>query len=123
MPVHAQQTQRKAPPPHTEDEIQGNELAEYDAGLRRRGSLTLWVTDEAIAGWQAAPRPTPGGQSCYSGLAIETGLMLRLAFHLPLRQSEGLMASVFELMGVSLATPGHSTLSRLAKNALQIKDL
>ena len=36
--------------------------AEYDAGLRRRGSLTLWVTDEAIAGWQAAPRPT--GRCC-----------------------------------------------------------
>jgi hypothetical protein len=62
--------------------------AEYDAGLRRRGSLTLWMTDEAIAGWQAAP--PPGGQSCYSDLAIETGLMLRLAFHLPLRQTEGL---------------------------------
>lgn len=24
--------------------------AEYDAGLRQRGSLTLWVTDKAIAG-------------------------------------------------------------------------
>jgi hypothetical protein len=59
------------------------------------------VTDEAIAGWQAAPRPTPGGQSCYSGLAIETCLMLRLAFHLPLRQTEGLMASVFDLIGAS----------------------
>ena len=40
--------------------------------------------------------------------------MLRLAFHLPLRQTEGLMASVFELMGVSLAAPDHSTLSRRA---------
>lgn len=35
--------------------------AEYDAGLRRRGSLTLWVTDEAIANWQAAPRIIAGG--------------------------------------------------------------
>ena len=88
--------------------------AEYDAGLRRRGSLTLWVTDEAMAKWQAAPRPTPGGQPCYSDLAIETGLMLRLAFHLPLRQTEGLMTSIFELMGVSLSIPDHSTLSRRA---------
>lgn len=94
--------------------------AEYDAGLRRRGSLTLWVTDEAIAGWQAPPRPTAGGQSCYSDLAIETGLMLRLAFHLPLRQTEGLMASVFELMGVSIATPDHSTLSRRAMTMTSI---
>ena len=69
--------------------------SEYDAGLRRRGSLTLWITDEAMAEWQAAPRLTPGGQPHYSDLAIETGLMLRLAFHLPVRQTEGLMTSVF----------------------------
>jgi transposase len=94
--------------------------AEYDAGLRRRGSLTLWVTDAAIAGWHAAPRLTAGGHACYSELAIETGLMLRLAFHLPLRLTEGLMASVFELMGVSLATPDHSTLSRPAMTMTSI---
>jgi hypothetical protein len=34
----------------------------YDASLRQRGSLTVWFTDEAIAGWRAAPRTTPGGQ-------------------------------------------------------------
>jgi len=32
----------------------------YDASLRQRGSLTLWFTDEAIKGWRAAPRTTPG---------------------------------------------------------------
>ena len=26
----------------------------YEAGLRRRGSLTLWVSDEAIAAWEQA---------------------------------------------------------------------
>jgi hypothetical protein len=62
--------------------------AEYDAGLWRRGSLTLWVTDEAMAGWRTA-----GGQSSYSDLAIETGLMLRLAFHCPSRRAM-MMASI-----------------------------
>jgi hypothetical protein len=28
---------------------------EYDAALRRRGSLTIWFTDEAIAAWRAEP--------------------------------------------------------------------
>jgi hypothetical protein len=28
--------------------------AEYDAALRRRGSLTVWVTPEAIAAWVPA---------------------------------------------------------------------
>jgi hypothetical protein len=53
----------------------------YEAGLRRRGSLTLWVSDEAIAAWTAAPRTTPGGQARYSETAIETALMVRLVFH------------------------------------------
>ncbi len=53
----------------------------------------MWVTHEVMAGWRAAPRSTRGGQANYSDLAIETGLMLRLAFHLPLRQTEGLMTS------------------------------
>jgi hypothetical protein len=42
--------------------------------MRRRGSLTLWVSDEAIAAWRAAPRKTPGGQARYSETAIETAL-------------------------------------------------
>src|SRR5689334_13191178 len=29
--------------------------AEYDAALRQRGSLTVWLTAEAIAAWKAAP--------------------------------------------------------------------
>jgi hypothetical protein len=62
-------------------------------GLRRHGSPTLQVTDEAIAKWQAPPRLSPGGQ------AIETALMLRLTFHLPLRQTEGVMESIFALLG------------------------
>src|ERR1035437_8766689 len=94
--------------------------AEYDAGLRRRGSLTLWITPEVLDGWQAARRTTTGGQSIYSELAIETGMMLRLAFHLALRQTEGLMASIFGLPGVLLSTPDHSTLSRRARTMKSI---
>ena len=43
---------------------------QYDAGLRRRGSLTLWITQEAIAAWAATRRSTPGGQPIYSDSAI-----------------------------------------------------
>ncbi len=96
--------------------------AEYDAGLRRRTSLRLWVTDEAMAAWWTTSRLTPGGRRCYWNLAIETGLMLRLAFHLPLRQTEGLMASVFALLEVSLNVPDHGTLSRWAMNLASISN-
>ena len=30
--------------------------AEYDAGLRARGSLTVWFTPEAVEAWRAEPR-------------------------------------------------------------------
>src|SRR5208282_728663 len=88
--------------------------ASYEAGLRRRCSLTLWVTDEAIAKWQAPPRQSLGGQAHYSDMAIEIALMLRLTFHLPLRQTEGFMESIFALLGVTVSAPDHSTLSRRA---------
>ena len=85
---------------------------EYDAALRRRGSVTVWVTDEAIAAWQAEPRTTRGGQPRYSQLAIATALTLRTVFRLGLRQTEGLIGSVIGLLGLDLAVPDHSTLSR-----------
>jgi hypothetical protein len=63
--------------------------SEYDAALRQRGSLTIWVTEEAIAARQAEPRTTRGGQPRYSPLAITPAVTLRAVFRLGLRQTEG----------------------------------
>jgi hypothetical protein len=84
----------------------------YDASLRQRGSLTIWFSDEAIAAWRAEPRTTRGGQPWYSPLAILTALTLRAVFRLALRQTEGLISSIIRLLGLTLAVPDHSTLSR-----------
>ena len=88
--------------------------AAYDAALRQRGSLTVWFTDKAVEAWQAEPRTTPGGQPCHSPLAILTALTLKAVFRLALRQSEGLIASIMGLLGLTLRVPDHSTLSRRA---------
>src|ERR1044071_7308954 len=88
--------------------------AECDAALRQRGSLTVWFTDEAVAAWHAEPRTTPGGQPWYSPLAILTALTLRAVFRLALRQTEGLIGSILHLLGLELAVPDHTTLSRRA---------
>jgi hypothetical protein len=48
----------------------------YEAGLRRRGSLTLWIEDAALKCWQTTG---PSGQARYTGAAIQTSLMLRTA--------------------------------------------
>jgi hypothetical protein len=79
--------------------------SEYDASLRQRGSLTVWFTEEAIAAWRAEPRTTRGSQAHYSALAIRTALTLRAVFRLALRQTEGLIGSVFQLLGLNLAVP------------------
>jgi hypothetical protein len=89
--------------------------AEYDAALRGRGSLTVRFTDAAIAAWKAEPRATRGGQPRYSELAITTALTLRAVFRLALRQTEGLIGSIINLLGLDLAVPDHSTLSRRAE--------
>jgi hypothetical protein len=89
--------------------------AEYDAALRQRGSLTVWFSEEAIAAWRAEPRTSRGGQPRYSALAIMTALTLRAVFRLALRQTEGLIGSILQLLGLDLAVPDHSTLSRRAE--------
>jgi hypothetical protein len=88
---------------------------EYDAALRARGSLTVWFTAEAIEAWRAEPRTGRGGQPRYSALAIATALTLRAVFRLALRQAEGLVASIIALLGLDLAVPDHSTISRRAE--------
>ena len=89
--------------------------AAYEAGLRARGSLTVWFTTEALEAWRAEPRTGRGGQPRYSGLAIATALTLRAVFRLALRQTEGLIASILRLLGLDLAVPDHTTLSRRAE--------
>ena len=83
----------------------------YEAGLRRRGSLTLWIEDGALEHWQSCGE---GGQARYTDTAIQTSLTVRAAFKLPLRQAEGLMASVLTLMELTLSAPDHTTVSRRA---------
>ena len=74
--------------------------------------MTLWLSPEAIATWEPARIGTRGGQPKYSNLAIEIALTLRLLFHLPLRQTERFLTSVFGIMGLDLSVPDHTTLSR-----------
>ena len=63
--------------------------AEYNEGLRRRGDLTVWFDEEAIANWKADKTGKPGGQRVYSDMAIETGLVVRMVYKLAYRQTEG----------------------------------
>ncbi len=85
---------------------------DYEAALVRRGSLTVWFTEEAVEAWHAPATGERGGQPLYAAIAIETGLALRLVFHQPLRQTEGLRRSIANVLEIDIAIPDHTTLSR-----------
>jgi IS5 family transposase len=84
----------------------------YNQALVRRGDVTVWLAPEAVAAWTPRRRGTRGGQRRYSDLAIETALTLRLIYHLPLRQAEGFVNSLFAVMDLDLSSPNYTTLSR-----------
>jgi IS5 family transposase len=90
--------------------------AEYDRALVQRGDITLWISIDATRTWKPAPSGRRGGQRKFSDHAIETALVLRLVFKLPLRQAEGFLRSVLVLMGVDLEAPDHTTLSRRSQH-------
>jgi hypothetical protein len=89
--------------------------SEYDRALVNRGSLTIWMSAEAISLWEADEPKQRGAQKEYSNFAIETALMLKEVFRLTNRGTEGLIGSIFQLMRVDLSVPDHTTLSRRGK--------
>jgi hypothetical protein len=69
-----------------------------------------------LEAWYARSSGKRGGQRRYSDIAIETALTLRSVFGQALRQTEGLLISLFEMMSVDLDAPDYTTLSRRASN-------
>ena len=103
--------------PKYKERYQGINWAEYAAespmkNLKNRGNICLWISDEVSKEWISPSEKVRGGQQIYSDLAIEIVLSLRLVFHLPLRQVEGFIESIFQLMKVDLPIPDHINLSR-----------
>lgn len=87
--------------------------SEYNAGLKRRGSITFWLDEAVIEQWLNQERTGKRGAShTYSDLAIETVVTIKSIYKLAGRQTVGFVASSFELMQLDLAVPDHSTLSR-----------
>ncbi|MHC5051732.1 MAG: IS5 family transposase [Planctomycetota bacterium] len=86
---------------------------EYNRALIARGSLTLWVDEQAVSAWRERDGPRGRGRPrTYSDTAIECALVVRSVFHLSLRATQGFLESVVRLMGVDLPVPAYSTVSR-----------
>lgn len=81
--------------------------AAYNRSLARQGAITMWVSPDAVAGWRA-----PAERRTFSDAAIAAALTVRAVYHLASKQAEGLIASIFALLGLTLPVPDHTTLSR-----------
>ena len=82
----------------------------YNAALKQRGSLLVWFDPETE--WLAVPRGRRGRPARFSDAAIQTCLTLKALFGLPLRQTEGLVASLLKLAKLDWPVPDFSTLCR-----------
>src|SRR5919112_1292691 len=82
----------------------------YNAALKQRGSLRIWFDPEME--WLAAPSGRRGRPATFSDAAVQTCLMLKALFGLPLRQTTGLVASLLGLAKLSWPVPDFSTLCR-----------
>ena len=86
----------------------------YNKSLVNRGSITIWFTEDALKQWenQGVNQRKRGAQRKFSDYAIEACHMMRLVYKKPLRQTEGFVNSLLELMGSKLKSPDYTTLSR-----------
>lgn len=86
---------------------------EYNQGLKERGNLTVWLSEEVLTQWfndEATGRR--GASKTYSDGSIALMATFQALFHLPGRATQGFVESLFQLMGLELLVPDHSTLSR-----------
>ncbi|MBD0326966.1 MAG: IS5 family transposase [Pyrinomonadaceae bacterium] len=89
---------------------------DYNKALVSRGSLTLWIDTRSTDTWLEQANPARRGRRhTYTDSAILCALLLREAYHLPLRSTQGSVSSVLRLMQVGLQSPHYSTLSRRAR--------
>lgn len=86
---------------------------EYNAALIERGSLTLWVSQDILAGWHEAGRTgKPGAPRTYRDTVITGMAMLSAVYRMTLRATQGLLTSVLKLLNVTLPVPDYTTLCR-----------
>lgn len=85
---------------------------EYNQALVDRGNVVFWVSEEALKAWEEQGKTGKRGKPrTYSNIAIETALVVQQVFHLPLRQTEGFLASILKRIGSDRKAPDFSTLS------------
>jgi hypothetical protein len=85
---------------------------EYNEMLVQRGAVTVWVSEEDVKGWIFKGPQNQGHPLIFSDMAIQSFLTIRSVFHLPLRQTEGFLCSLFRSLHLTLPIPDYTTVSK-----------
>ena len=93
--------------------------SEYNANLKRRGDIEIWLSQDVIDNWHCKQRiyDGTGSSKCYTDDAIIACHEIRQVFKLPLRQTQGFINSLFRIMYLPIQCPDYTTLSRRLKSS------
>lgn len=90
---------------------------EYEKALVNRGRVDIWISEDAISKWHPnLEKKKQGRQVHYSNIAVQTCLVMRSLYKLPLRQTEGFINSLIKLLELDISSPDHTTISRRSEN-------
>lgn len=89
--------------------------SDYNNALKNRGRIDVWISDDILKSWQEDKRIYDGTGSTvkYPDSTIEVCHSLRMVFKLPLRQTQGFIENILEMLGCkNLQCPDYTLLSR-----------
>lgn len=92
-----------------------NNWAKYNKSLINRGNIFLYFEEAAIAQWHNGGGGTCGRPRKYSNAAIEIFLMIRILFHLPLRQTQGFVECLIQKLLLPIECPHYTLVCRRAR--------
>lgn len=104
----------------TKTQYQIKNWSEYNKALKRRGRIEVWIDDKVFSNWYediSKDKRKKGAQQRYSDKAINFTHQLGKIFHQRLRQTQGLVESIFKILNINLDVPDYSTLSRRAEKS------
>lgn len=91
--------------------------SQYNESLKKRGSLSIWVSEDAIEKWKSQRDPHfIGAPQQYSDDAILCLMTLKVVYGLPYRQLVGFALSIFLLMKAALKVPHFTTVAARARH-------
>ena len=89
--------------------------SDYNKALKNRGRIDIWISDDILKCWQEDKRIYDGTGSTikYPNSTIEACYYLRMVFKFPLRQTQGFIENILEMLGQkNLQCPDYTLLSK-----------